>query len=68
MLIPGFEGGAANFYLLAENLLRRAAAEANLVVEVWAVDRRSAHLEDTVGLDIAEDLDRSPGRTGFPVR
>ncbi len=56
VLIPGFEGGAANFYLLAENLLRRAAAEANLVVEVWAVDRRSAHLEDTLGLDIAEDL------------
>ena len=56
VLIPGFEGGAAKFYLLAENLLRRAATQANLVLEVWAVDRRSAHLEDTVGLDIAEDL------------
>lgn len=56
VLIPGFEGGAATFYLLAENLLRRAADEANLVLEVWAVDRRSNHLEDTVGLDIAEDL------------
>jgi pimeloyl-ACP methyl ester carboxylesterase len=56
VLVPGFEGGAATFYLLAENLLRRAATQANLVLEVWAVDRRSAHLEDTVGLDIAEEL------------
>jgi pimeloyl-ACP methyl ester carboxylesterase len=56
VLIPGFEGGAATFYLLAENLLRRAAADANLVLEVWAVDRRSNQLEDTVGLDIAEEL------------
>jgi len=56
VLVPGFEGGAATFYLLAENLLRRAAREANLVLEVWAIDRRSCHLEDTVGLDIAEDL------------
>ena len=56
VLIPGFEGGAATFYLLAENLLRRAAADANLILEVWAVDRRSNQLEDTVGLDIAEEL------------
>jgi pimeloyl-ACP methyl ester carboxylesterase len=56
VLVPGFEGGAATFYILAENLLRRAAKQANLVLEVWAVDRRSCHLEDTVGLDIAEDL------------
>ncbi len=56
VLVPGFEGGAATFYILAENLLRRAAKQANLVLEVWAVDRRSNHLEDTVGLDIAEDL------------
>ncbi len=56
VLVPGFEGGASTFYILAENLLRRAAAQANLVLEVWAVDRRSNHLEDTVGLDIAEDL------------
>jgi len=56
VLVPGFEGGAATFYLLAENLLRRAAQQANLVLEVWAIDRRSSQLEDTVGLDIAEDL------------
>jgi pimeloyl-ACP methyl ester carboxylesterase len=56
VLVPGFEGGAATFYLLAENLLRRAAQEANLVLEVWAVDRRSSQLEDTVGLDVAEEL------------
>ncbi|MCB1843153.1 MAG: alpha/beta fold hydrolase, partial [Halioglobus sp.] len=56
VLIPGFEGGASTFYLLAENLLRRAAADTSLVLEVWAVDRRSSFLEDTVGLDIAEEL------------
>ena len=56
VLIPGFEGGASEFAVLAENLLRRAAAQTNLVLEVWAVDRRSNHLEDTVGLDIAEEL------------
>jgi pimeloyl-ACP methyl ester carboxylesterase len=56
VLIPGFEGGASGFAVLAENLLRRAAEQTSLVLEVWAVDRRSNHLEDTVGLDIAEDL------------
>ncbi|MEZ5503408.1 MAG: hypothetical protein R3E50_12445 [Halioglobus sp.] len=55
VLVPGFEGGASTFYLLAENLLRRAAAQDGLVLEVWAVDRRSNQLEDTVGLDIAEE-------------
>ena len=48
--------GAATFCILAENLLRRAADQANRVLEAWAVDRRSNHLEDTVGLGIAEDL------------
>lgn len=57
VMVPGFEGGAANYYRFAENLLRRATAETGLVLEVWAVDRRSNHLEDTVGLDIAEALD-----------
>jgi len=57
VLIPGFEGGASTFYLLAENLLRRAAEEVSLVLEVWALDRRSSFLEDTVGLDIAEELE-----------
>ena len=56
VLVPGFEGGAATFYVLAENLLRRALEQQNLVLEVWAIDRRSSQLEDTVGLDIAEDL------------
>jgi pimeloyl-ACP methyl ester carboxylesterase len=56
VLVPGFEGGASNFSVLAENLLRRAREEASLALEVWAVDRRSNQLEDSVGLDIAEDL------------
>ncbi len=56
VLVPGFEGGASNFYVLADNLLRLARDRFNLVLEVWAVDRRANHLEDTVGLDIAEEL------------
>lgn len=57
VLVPGFEGGAANFLLLADALLRRAQAENSLTLEVWAMDRRSNQLEDRVGLDLAEDLD-----------
>jgi len=56
VLVPGFEGGASGFAALADNLLRRAREQANLALEVWAVDRRSNQLEDTVGLDIAENL------------
>jgi pimeloyl-ACP methyl ester carboxylesterase len=54
VLVPGFEGGASTFAALAEGLGRRAKAETSLVVEVWALDRRSNQLEDTVGLDLAE--------------
>jgi pimeloyl-ACP methyl ester carboxylesterase len=53
VLIPGFEGGASTFAVLAESLARRAK-EVSMVVETWAVDRRSNQLEDTAGLDIAE--------------
>ncbi len=54
ILIPGFEGGANDFKLLAENLLPRVLADEGQVLEVWAYDRRSNQLEDTLGLDIAE--------------
>jgi hypothetical protein len=57
VLVPGFEGGASNFLVLADNLLRRAREQNSLTLEVWAVDRRSNQLEDTVGLDLAEDLE-----------
>jgi pimeloyl-ACP methyl ester carboxylesterase len=56
VLVPGFEGGASNFLVLADQLMHRARAENSLTLEVWAVDRRSNQLEDTVGLDLAEDL------------
>ena len=55
VLIPGFAGGASNYFVLADNLLRRAAEEQSLALEVWAFDRRSNLLEDTIGLDIAEE-------------
>lgn len=54
VLVPGFEGGASTFAVLAESLARRAKSESSMVVEVWAVDRRSNQLEDTAGLDLAE--------------
>jgi hypothetical protein len=56
ILVPGFEGGAGTFKILAENLIGRAAAERELVLEVWAFDRRGNQLEDGAGLEIAETL------------
>jgi pimeloyl-ACP methyl ester carboxylesterase len=54
ILIPGFEGGAANFRILAQNLLKRIYNDHGNKIEVWAFDRRTHQLEDTAGLDVAE--------------
>jgi pimeloyl-ACP methyl ester carboxylesterase len=54
ILIPGFEGGANDFKILAENLIPKVFSEQGLRLEVWAFDRRSNQLEDSFGLDIAE--------------
>jgi pimeloyl-ACP methyl ester carboxylesterase len=54
VLVPGFEGGANDFKIFAENLIPKVFLETGKVLEVWAYDRRSNQLEDTVGLDIAE--------------
>jgi pimeloyl-ACP methyl ester carboxylesterase len=54
VLVPGFEGGAGDFAILAESSILRAQA-AGFVLEIWAFDRRSNQLEDGVGLDLAED-------------
>jgi pimeloyl-ACP methyl ester carboxylesterase len=54
ILVPGFEAGANTFKILAENVLLRARRDTQLIVEIWAYDRRSNQLEDTAGLDIAE--------------
>lgn len=50
---PGLLGGAGSFDGLARNLVRGGAAR-DLVVEVWAIDRRSNLLEDRRGVDAAE--------------
>ena len=55
VLVPGFEGGAADFRILAENIIPRAK-NSGFVLEVWAFDRRTNQLEDSVGLDIAEEF------------
>lgn len=54
VLVPGFEGGAGGFKILAENLIPRAYAETGKVFEVWGFDRRSHQLEDLEGLELAE--------------
>lgn len=54
ILVPGFEGGASDFEILAEELLPRVLSESDLVVEVWAFDRRGDQLEDRAGLVLAE--------------
>jgi pimeloyl-ACP methyl ester carboxylesterase len=54
ILVPGFEGGAGGFKILAENLIPRAYAETGQVFELWAFDRRSHQLEDLAGLELAE--------------
>jgi pimeloyl-ACP methyl ester carboxylesterase len=53
ILVPGFEGGAGDFKILAENVIARASAE-GFALEVWAFDRRTNQLEDSIGLDVAE--------------
>ncbi len=61
ILVPGFEGGADDFKILAENLIPRALADHGLVLEVWGYDRRTHQLEDRAGLDVAESLLVHPG-------
>jgi pimeloyl-ACP methyl ester carboxylesterase len=56
ILIPGFEGGAGDFKLLAENVIPRALADHGQVLEVWGYDRRTNQLEDLAGLDVAEQF------------
>lgn len=56
ILVPGFEGGAGGFQVLAQNLVVRMAREQGLAVEVWAFDRRSNQLEDRAGILIADQL------------
>ena len=55
ILIPGFEGGATDFKIFAEELIPRLAAE-GIVLEVWAYDRRTNQLEDRAGAILAEEL------------
>jgi pimeloyl-ACP methyl ester carboxylesterase len=55
ILIPGFEGGANDFRILAQNLMKRMSQPPySKHIEVWGFDRRTNQLEDTKGLDLAE--------------
>jgi hypothetical protein len=42
VLMPGTQGGAGDFELLARDLVERVPG-----IEVWSIDRRSQPLEDT---------------------
>jgi pimeloyl-ACP methyl ester carboxylesterase len=55
ILVPGFEGGASSFKILAENAIPRARAR-DIKLEVWAYDRRGHQIEDREGVQIAENL------------
>jgi pimeloyl-ACP methyl ester carboxylesterase len=59
ILVPGFEGGAGDFTILAEHVITRANG-GGTVLEVWAFDRRTNQLEDMVGLDVAEEFLSGP--------
>ena len=56
VLVPGFEGGATTFKMLAENLIDRALAYEGLRLELWAFDRRGNQLEDRAGVVIAKAM------------
>ena len=49
VMMPGTQGGAGDFTLLAEDLLKRVDD-----LQVWAIDRRSQVLEDTAMFAMAD--------------
>jgi len=53
--IPGFEGGASDFGILAAQMLPRLLEEHDLLVELWAFDRRGDQLEDRASLVLAAE-------------
>ncbi|HYB97692.1 MAG TPA: hypothetical protein VEC57_01020 [Candidatus Limnocylindrales bacterium] len=54
VLVPGFAGGAHSLKIVAEKMVAKAAADGNIVLEVWAFDRRTDQLEDDAGAHFAE--------------
>ena len=62
--VPGFLGGAGSFDGLARNLVRGSIVR-GVPVEVWAIDRRSAALEDLRGMDTAEASTQTDVARGY---
>lgn len=52
--VPGFEGGAMGFKMMAENLVTRSL-EQGFATELWAFDRRGNQIEDREGVRIAAE-------------
>jgi len=50
VLMPGTQGGAGDFTLIARDLVKRARG-----LQVWAIDRRTQALEDTATFAAAEN-------------
>ena len=50
VLMPGTQGGAGDFTLIARDLVKRARG-----LQVWAIDRRTQTLEDTATFAAAEN-------------
>lgn len=55
IVVPGFEGGASDFGILAAQILPQMLELYDLVLEVWAFDRRGDQLEDRAGLLLAAE-------------
>ena len=54
VLIPGFAGGTHSLKIVAETMVAKAAADGDIVLEVWAFDRRTDQLEDDEGGELTE--------------
>ncbi len=56
LMIPGYLGGANNFYSFGRHLVALAEQAGEGSVEVWAFERRPNCLEDLTGMNAAEQL------------
>src|SRR6185369_1304337 len=57
VLVRGFAGGTHSLKIVAETMVAKAAAAGNIVLEVWAFDRRTDQLEDDLGGALADSED-----------
>lgn len=64
--LSGLHAGNNGFDYFAKQLVSKAKADRGMNVEFWALDRRVNNLEDTTGLNKAEELGHLAGETQNP--